>query len=78
MIDVRDRVVHPGRTELARTVRSKTVVLTDKLREHSSQVPLTEDRHAVSDFGPGGPHKPLGEAVRLRKRGGDIHPSGWV
>jgi hypothetical protein len=45
-------------------MRATTVVVTDVLREQRSRMPCTEDQHAVGEFGSGGQHEPLGEAVR--------------
>ena len=70
-----DGVVRPGRTQLAATVRSTAVVVPDELREHRSQVPLTEDQHAVGEFGSGGQHEPLGKAVRPRAARRNLHHS---
>jgi hypothetical protein len=73
MAEVHDGIVRPGRTELAGTVRSTAVVVPDELREHRSQVSLPEDQHAVGEFGSGGQHEPLGEAVRPRAARRNLH-----
>jgi len=45
----------------------------DELREHRSQVSLPEDQHVVGEFGSGGEHEPLGEAVCPRATRRDLH-----
>jgi hypothetical protein len=52
------------RAEFAGTVRPSTVVVPNVLREHHTQVPLTEDQHAVGEFGSDSADAPLGETVR--------------
>jgi hypothetical protein len=52
--------------KFAGTVQSSTVVVANALGEHHTQVSLTEDQHAVGEFGSEGAHEPFGEAVRPR------------
>ena len=47
-------------------VRPSAVVVPNVFREHSTQVLLVEDQHAVGEFGSEGSEEPLGEAVRPR------------
>ncbi len=54
------------RAEFAGTVRPSTVVMANVLREHQTQVPLTEDQHTVGQFGSEGADEPFGETVRPR------------
>jgi hypothetical protein len=44
-------VVRPWWVKFAGAVRPSTVVVANVLREHHTQVPLTEDQHAVGEFG---------------------------
>ncbi len=52
--------------QFAGTVWPSTVVMAKVLGEHQTQVPLTEDQHAVGEFGSDGADKPFSETVRLR------------
>ena len=52
--------------QFAGAVWPLTVVVSNVFREHRMQVPLTEDQHAVGEFGSDGADEPLGETVRLR------------
>ena len=52
--------------QFAGTVRLPTVVMANVLREHQTQVPLTEDQHTIGEFGSDGADEPFGETVRLR------------
>jgi hypothetical protein len=45
-------------------VRSSTVVVANVLSEYYPQMPLTEDQHAVGEFGSDGADEPFGETVR--------------
>jgi hypothetical protein len=49
-----------------RPMRPPTVVMCAVLGEDSPQVPLSEDQHAVSEFGSSCQHESFGEAVRSR------------
>jgi hypothetical protein len=60
----------PRWAKVVGTVRPSTVVMPNVLREHQTQVPLTEDQHTVGEFGSDSAHEPFGETVRLRQRGG--------
>ena len=71
MVEVRDRVGRVWRAKVAGAVGSSTVVVANVLREHHTQVSLTEDQHAVGEFGPEGAHEPFGEAVRPRATWGN-------
>ena len=42
------------------------VVVANVLSEHDPQMPLTEDQHAVGEFGSDSADEPLGETVRSR------------
>jgi hypothetical protein len=57
-------VVWPGRAELATPVGPPTVVASGVGRQDGSQVSFAEDQHMVGEFGSGGEHESLGEAVR--------------
>jgi hypothetical protein len=57
------------RAKVAGTVRPSTVVVPNVLREHHTQVPLTEDQYVVGGFGSEGADETFGEAVRLRLSG---------
>jgi hypothetical protein len=46
-----------------------TVVVGAVLGKNGPQVPLTEDKDAIGQFGPGGQHESFGEAVRSRLAG---------
>jgi hypothetical protein len=52
--------------KFAGTVGPSTVVVANVLREHHTQVPLTEDQRAVGEFGSEGALEPFGETVRPR------------
>ena len=52
------------RAKFAGAVRPSTVVVPNVLREHHTQVPLTEDQHAVGAFGSDRAYEPFGETVR--------------
>lgn len=52
--------------KVAGTVGPSTVVVPTVLREHHTQVPLTEDHRAVGEFGSEGAHEPFGDSVRPR------------
>ena len=55
-----------GRAKVAGTVRPSTIVIPNVLGEHHTQVPLTEDQHAVGEFGSDRAEEPFGETVRPR------------
>jgi hypothetical protein len=44
-------------------VGSSTVVVANVFGEHDTQVPLTEDQHAVGECGSKGADEPFGETV---------------
>ena len=52
--------------QFAGAVWPLTVVVSNVFREHRMQVPLTEDQHAVGEFGSDGADEPFGETVPLR------------
>ena len=58
-----DRVIRPGRPELAAAVGSSSVVVGFILGQDRPQVPLAEDEHPVGDLGPCGEHEPLRKAL---------------
>jgi hypothetical protein len=49
--EVRDGVGWLRWVKVAGLVRSLAVVVANVVREHDTQVPLTEDHHAVGEFG---------------------------
>jgi hypothetical protein len=49
---------------IAGAVGSSAVVVLTVLREYQTQVPLTDDQHAVGEFDPEGAHEPFGDTVR--------------
>ena len=53
-----------GRAKVAGTVWPSTVVMPNVLGEHHMQVPLTEDQHAVGEFGSDRADEPFGETIR--------------
>ena len=63
VVAVGDRVVWPGRAELATPVGSPTVVVSGVGRQDGSQVSFAEDQHTVGEFGSGGEHESLGVSV---------------
>ena len=70
---VRDRVIRPGRAELAAAMGSPPVVMGLVLGQDRPQVPLTEDEHPVGDLCPGGEHEPFRVSVRPRASRRDLH-----
>jgi hypothetical protein len=52
--------------EFAGTVWPLTVVMVNVLRERQTRVSLTEDQHAVGQFGSEGAEEPFGDTVRPR------------
>jgi hypothetical protein len=64
-------MIGPWREKVQRPMWPSTVVMRAVLGEDSPQVPFSEDQHAVGEFGSGGEHESLGEAVGLRRR---LHP----
>ena len=70
---VGDRVVWPGRAELATPVGSPTVVVSGVGRQDGSQVLFAEDQHTVGEFGSGGEHESFGEAVRSGAARRNLH-----
>jgi hypothetical protein len=59
-------VARPWWVKFAGAVGSSTVVVPNVVREHHTQVPLTEDQHAVGEFGSDSAGEPFGETVRPR------------
>jgi hypothetical protein len=64
--EVREGVGRLRRAKDTGAVGSSTVVVANVLREHSVQVPLVEDQHAVREFGSKGADEPFGDTVRAR------------
>jgi hypothetical protein len=52
------------RAKFAGAVWASTVVVPDVVREHKTQVPLTEDQYAVGEFSPDRADEPFGKTVR--------------
>ena len=52
---------------------SPPVVVGLVLGQDRPQLPLADDQHPVSDFGPGGEHEPCRVSVRARALGRDLH-----
>jgi hypothetical protein len=67
---VGDRVVGPGRAELAAAMGTTSVVMGLVLGQDCPQVPLAEDQHPVGDLGPGREYEPFRIGVRARAAGG--------
>jgi hypothetical protein len=61
------------RAQLQRSMWAPPVVVGAVSGEDGSQVPLTEDQHAVGELGPDGQHEPFGEAVRPRTPRRNLH-----
>ena len=57
-----------GRRQLQRAVWPAVVVVSCELAEDAPQVPLIHDDDVVEAFTAQGPHQPLGDSVRLRRR----------
>ena len=66
--EVGDRVVGPGRAELAAAMGSPSVVVALVLGQDQLQMPLAEDQHPVGDLGPGGEHEPFRIGVIAHRR----------
>jgi hypothetical protein len=71
--EIGDRMVGPGRAEVASTVGSAPVVVGRVLGYHDTQVAFAEDQHPVCDLGPRGEHESLRKGVRARAPGWDLH-----
>jgi hypothetical protein len=67
---VRDRVIGPGRAELAAAMGTTSVVMGLVLGQDRPQVPSAEDEHPVGDLCPGGEHEPFRVAFARGLRGG--------
>ena len=50
-------------------VGPSTVAVPNVFHEHSTQVPLVDDQHAVGEFGSEGADEPFGKTVRPRLSG---------
>ena len=59
-------------TQSQRSMRPPHVVVRSVDRQHSAEVSLSEDQHAVGELGPNGQHEAFGEAVRLRTARRDL------
>ena len=70
--EVGDRMIGPGRAQLAAAVGPPPVVVGRVLGQDGPQVPLAEDQHPVSDLGPGGEHESFRVTVRARAPGRDL------
>ena len=68
--EVGDRVIGPGRAELAAAMGSTSVVMARVLGQDRPQMPFAEDQHPVGDLGPGGEHEPFRIAFARGLRGG--------
>jgi hypothetical protein len=66
MAEVGGGVGRLGWAKVAAAVGTSAVVVANVLREHYTQVPLTEDQQAVGELGSESAYEPFGEAVRLR------------
>ena len=73
MGEVRNRVIGPGRAELAAAMGPPPVVIGLVLGQDRRQVPLAEDQHPVGDLRPGSEHEPLRVSVRFRASRRDLH-----
>ena len=71
--EVRDRVIGPGRAELAAAMRSPSVVMALVLGQDRPQMSFAEDQHPVGDLGPDGEHEPFRICVCARATGRDLH-----
>ena len=54
--------------KVASAMWPSTVVVANVFREHDTQVPLTEDQHAVGEFGSQGADESFGETVGPRRQ----------
>jgi hypothetical protein len=50
MVEIRDRVGRPWWAKVAGAMGPSTVVMANIFRKYNTQVPLTEDQHAVGEF----------------------------
>ena len=66
MAEVGGGVGRLGWAKVAGAVGSSAVVVVNVLREDYTQVPLTEDQHAVGELGSESAYEPFGETVRPR------------
>jgi hypothetical protein len=66
--EVRHGVGRSWRAKVTGAVRASTVVVPDVLREHCTQVPLTDDQNMVGEFGSDRTHEPFGVAVGPRRQ----------
>ena len=66
-------MIGPWREKVQRPMWPSTVVMRAVLGEDSPQVSFSEDHHAVGEFGSGGEHESLGEAVRSGTARRDLH-----
>ena len=64
MAEVGGGVGQLGWAKIAGVVGSSNVVVANVLREHYTQVPLTEDQHSVGELGSESAYEPFGETVR--------------
>ena len=71
--EVGDRVVGPGRPELAAAMGTAPVVVSLVLGQDGPQMPLAEDQHPVGDLRPGREHEPFRIGIRARAPGRDLH-----
>jgi Protein of unknown function (DUF5661) len=63
-VQVRDRVIWPGRSEVAAAMGPSSVVVGLVFGQDRLQMPLTEDEHPVGDLGPDGEHESFRVSVR--------------
>ena len=71
LAEVRHRIARPWWMKFAGAVGSSIVVVANIPFKHNLQMPLTEDQHAVSEFGSDSAHEPFGETVRPRAMRGN-------
>jgi len=69
--EVGNRVVGPGRVELAAAVGASSVVVSLIVGQDRPQMPLAEDQHPVGDLRPDGEHEPFRIGIGRRCR---LHP----
>ena len=73
---VGDRVIRPGRVELAAAMGAPPVVVGRVLGQDRPQVPLAEDEHAAGDLGTGGGYEPFRITVAPRRQLRPIQMTG--
>ena len=71
--EVGDRVVGPGRAELAAAMGTSPVAVVLVLGQDRPQMPLAEDRHPLGDLRPGGEHEPFPHKHSREGSGAGFH-----